>query len=168
MNIRRLGVKDAQNYMKIRLKALRNNPEAFGSSFEEEKDRTVKMYGQRLESEESYTYGAFQNNQLIGTVTLLKEKYIKFRHRANIVGMYVAPESRGAGIGRLLLIEAINQAKSLGEIEQINLSVVTTNEPAKKLYTSLGFEVFGTEKRALKLDEKTYLDEEHMVLFIKY
>jgi len=166
MEIRRLGAQDAEIYLTIRLKALRNNPEAFGSSFEEEKDRPVEMYGQRLESDDSYTYGAFQNNQLVGTVTLIKEKYVKFRHRANIVGMYVAPESRGAGIGRLLLVEAINQAKTIGEIEQLILSVVTTNEPAKKLYTSLGFEVFGTEKRALKLDERSYLDEHHMVLFL--
>ncbi|WP_404332653.1 GNAT family N-acetyltransferase [Mesobacillus maritimus] len=166
MNIRKLGVQDAENYLKIRLTALKNNPEAFGSSFEEEKDRPVEMYEQRLSSEESITYGAFLHNQLVGTVTLMREKYVKFRHRASIVGMYVDPENRGSGIGRLLLIEAINQAKTIGEIEQLNLSVVTTNEPAKKLYTSLGFEVFGTEKRALKLDERSYLDEHHMVLFL--
>ncbi|MGM0903165.1 MAG: N-acetyltransferase family protein [Bacillota bacterium] len=166
MNIRKLGVQDAENYLKVRLKALKNNPEAFGSSFEEEKDRPVEMYAQRLSSEESITFGAFQQNELVGTVTLVREKYVKFRHRANIVGMYVDPENRGSGIGRLLLIEAINHAKTIGEIEQLNLSVVTTNEPAKKLYTSLGFEVFGTEKRALKVDERSYLDEHHMVLFL--
>jgi ribosomal protein S18 acetylase RimI-like enzyme len=152
--------------MKIRLKALRNNPEAFGSSYEEEKDRPVELYRQRLTSDESFTYGAFHHNQLVGTVTLVKEKYFKFRHRANIVAMYVTPENRSKGIGRLLLVEAINQAKTIGKIEQLNLSVVTTNKPAKKLYTSLGFEVYGTEKRALKLDERTYLDEHHMVLFL--
>jgi ribosomal protein S18 acetylase RimI-like enzyme len=166
MKLRRLGVLDAENYMNIRLQALKNNPEAFGSSFEEEKDRTVELYEQRLTSGDSFTYGAFQHQQLVGTVTLVREKYVKCRHRANIVGMYVAPENRGSGIGRLLLIEAITQAKTIEEIEQLNLSVVTTNKPAKKLYTSLGFEVFGTEKRALKLDEQTYLDEYHMVLFV--
>lgn len=166
MKIRRLGAQDARNYLTIRLKALKNNPEAFGSSYEEEKARPVEMYANRLSSEESITYGAFLHNQLVGTVTLVREKYVKFRHRANIVGMYVDPENRGSGIGRLLLIEAIKQAQAIEEIEQLNLSVVTTNEPAKNLYTSLGFKVFGTEKRALKLDELTYLDEHHMVLFL--
>lgn len=166
MKIRRLGAQDARNYLTIRLKALKNNPETFGSSYEEEKARPVEMYANRLSSEESITYGAFLHNQLVGTVTLVREKYVKFRHRANIVGMYVDPENRGSGIGRLLLIEAIKQAQAIEEIEQLNLSVVTTNEPAKNLYTSLGFKVFGTEKRALKLDELTYLDEHHMVLFL--
>ena len=35
-------------------------------------------------------------------------------------------------------------------IEQIYLSVVTTNEPARNLYASLGFDVFGTEKKGIK------------------
>lgn len=164
MKIRKLGVQDAENYLNIRLKALRNNPEAFGSSYEEEKDRTIEMYGKRLSSEDSYTYGAFRQGKLIGTVTLVREKYLKFRHRANIVGMYVDLDNRGAGVGKALLIEAINKAKTIEGMEQLNLSVVTTNENAVKLYTSLGFEIFGTEKRALKLAESTYLDEHHMVL----
>ncbi len=166
MEIRKLGVQDAGNYLNIRLNALENNPEAFGSSYEEEKDRTVEMYQTRLASEESYTYGAVEGGRLIGTVSLVREKYLKCRHRANIVGMYVDPNYRGAGVGKALLIEAIQLAKTMKELEQLNLSVVTTNENAVRLYTSLGFETFGTEKRALKLDETTYLDEYHMVLYL--
>ncbi|WP_317935242.1 GNAT family N-acetyltransferase [Sporosarcina aquimarina] len=45
------------------------------------------------------------------------------------------------------------------------ITVVTTNSTAKKLYTSLGFEKFGTEKRALKVDGD-YFDEDLMVLFL--
>lgn len=63
------------------------------------------------------------------------------------------------------MVEAIKKANSLSGIEQIYLSVVTTNEPAKKLYVSLGFEFFGRGKRALKFDH-TYYDEDHMVLFL--
>jgi len=33
------------------------------------------------------------------------------------------------------------------------------------LYASLGFEVFGTEKRALKVGQR-YVDEDYMVLFL--
>ena len=79
--------------------------------------------------------------------------------------MYVSPEKRGSGIGKALVVEAINKANDLEGVEQVYLTVVTTNQPAKKLYSSMGFKVFGTEKRALKLDD-TYFDEDHMVLFI--
>ena len=48
-------------------------------------------------------------------------------------------------------------------MEQIQLSVVTTNESARRLYRSLGFQVYGLEPAALKLDGRD-LDEEHMYL----
>ncbi len=79
--------------------------------------------------------------------------------------MYIKPEKRGTGLGKSLINKVIDKANSLEGIEQIYLSVVTTNIPAKRMYTSCGFEVFGREKKALKIDH-TYLDEEHMVLFL--
>ena len=79
--------------------------------------------------------------------------------------MYVSPDQRGLGIGKSLMVEAIQVANDWTGVEQVYLTVVTTNEPAKKLYASLGFEVFGTEKKALKVSD-TYFDEEHMVLFL--
>ncbi|MCW1928107.1 GNAT family N-acetyltransferase [Bhargavaea beijingensis] len=43
------------------------------------------------------------------------------------------------------------------------MAVVSDNGPAKKLYTSLGFENYGTEPHALKVGGK-YYDEDLMVL----
>jgi ribosomal protein S18 acetylase RimI-like enzyme len=96
---------------------------------------------------------------------LVKESKLKLKHKANIFAVYVSPEKRGIGLGKCLMVEAIKKAKDLEGIEQIYLTVVTTNESAKKLYSFWGFEVFGREKRALKLDN-TYFDEEHMVFFL--
>ena len=48
------------------------------------------------------------------------------------------------------MLEAINVANILEDVEQIYLTVAITNDPARNLYGSLGFDVFGTEKRALK------------------
>ena len=165
MNIRRLNPLDAETYLVIRLEALQNNPEAFGSSYEEEKDQPVEKYILRFQSGDSITLGAFVDDQLVGVVTLFRESLAKLQHRANIIAMYVAPNQRGLGIGKSLVVEAIKVANDWAGVEQVNLTVVTTNEPAKKLYASLGFEVFGTEKRALKVSD-SYFDEEHMVLFL--
>lgn len=79
--------------------------------------------------------------------------------------MYVIPEKRGNGFAKMLLKTAIEQAKRTQGIEQINLTVVSTNVSAKRLYDSLGFEQFGVERRALKVG-KAYFDEIHMVLFL--
>lgn len=77
--------------------------------------------------------------------------------------MYVSPENRGLGIGKSLMLRAIKKANDLEGIEQINLTVVSINKSARSLYSSLGFEVFGIEKSALKF-RNTYFDEAHMVL----
>lgn len=163
--IRLLNPLDAGNYLNLRLEALQNNPEAFASSFDEEKDQAVEKYESRFQSEDSYTFGAFEKGKLVGVITLVKEKLIKLSHKANIVAMYVSPEKRGLGIGKALVKEAIIKAGEWDDIEQVYLTVVTTNVTAKKLYISLGFVIFGTEKRALKQDH-TYFDEDLMVLFL--
>ncbi|WP_419880768.1 N-acetyltransferase family protein [Peribacillus sp. B-H-3] len=165
MNIRLLNQSDAEEYKKIRLEALKDSPEAFSSSYEEEKSNSIEHYQNRIESYEAMIFGAYENGELTGIVSLVKESKIKLRHRANIYGMYVSKEKRKKGLGRELMKKTISKAKELKDIEQIHLSVTKKNEPAKRLYESLGFEVFGIDKNALKIGE-AYFDEDHMVLFL--
>lgn len=75
---------------------------------------------------------------------------MKLKHKASIFAVYVSPKKRGHGLGKRLMQEIIKQGKQLADVEQINLTVVSSNESAKGLYTSLGFLMFGTEKRAFK------------------
>lgn len=164
MDIRLLQMADAESYRELRLEALQSNPEAFGSSYEEEKEYNLEVYKNRFKSKDSLTFGAFEKEKLIGTVTLFRETKVKMKHRANIFAMYVTADKRGSGIGRRLLTEAIQKAKELDGVEQIYLTVMAANEPAKKLYASFGFEIYGKEKRALKIGD-SYYDEEHMVIF---
>lgn len=166
MEIRELVPTDAEAYLFIRLEALKNSPDAFASSYEEEKDKPSDYYKSRFTAPTNvFTFGAFEDSELIGVVTLVKEQLIKLRHRANIVAMYIKPGKRGNGIGKALVSKVIEKADKLEDIEQLYLSVVTTNTSAKSLYSSCGFEVFGKEKRALKFKD-TYYDEVHMVLYL--
>ena len=79
-----------------------------------------------------------------------------------LASRYVQPERRGQGAGKALLQEAITEAKRLAGVEQLHLSVVTTNTAACSLYHAIGFEIYGTVPRALKMDEQ-YWDEYLMV-----
>ena len=80
--------------------------------------------------------------------------------------MYVPREARGRGIGKALLQAAIAHAKTLPNLEKINLSVVLTSKEARHLFIAQGFETYGLERRALKLHER-YFDQELMVLYLK-
>lgn len=167
MNIRLLKPLDAKNYWELRLEALEHDPEAFASSYEEaiKREKPVESVTKNLSNEGNFTFGAFNGEELIGVVTMLQETSLKVRHRANIFAMYVSPKLRGLGVGKALLSEAINYAKSSETIEKLNLEVVTANVNAKNLYTTFGFKSYGLEERALKINDK-YYDSEHMVLFL--
>ncbi|WP_404451543.1 GNAT family N-acetyltransferase [Virgibacillus necropolis] len=167
MEVRLLTPSDAEKYWKLRLEALRQNPEAFATSYEEaiKRENPIEQVATNMDADGNYTFGAIENDELIGMVTLMEEKHLKLQHRANIFAMYVTPEKQGKGVGKSLLSEVINKAKAIDKFEKLNLTVVKTNAKAKGLYTKLGFQSFGLEEQALKIDGK-YYDEEYMVLFL--
>lgn len=164
MELRKLDERDVKQYLELRLASLQNNPEAFATSYEEEKEQPVELYKSRLQSQDSVTIGAFEDHQLIGIITFVKQNKLKLKHRAEIVSTYVVPDKRGYGLGKDLVAQVINEAENSKGIEQVYLTVASKNEVAKTLYKSLGFELFGTDKKALKYDD-TYFDVDHMVLY---
>ena len=86
-------------------------------------------------------------------------------HRAMIYGMHVAGEHQGKGYGRALLVAALDRAREIPRLGLIGLSVESTNEPARSLYASLGFETYGVERRALLVGGE-YFDEDLMALVL--
>ena len=159
MEIRKLYPKDAEEYRDLRLRALKDHPEAFAASYEETLNHSLELFKQRLSDENAHTYGAFIDGKLAGMVTLVREAKPKLRHRANIFAMYVLPENRQAGTGKRLISEAINKAKALGDITHLYLSVTSSNLPAKRLYESLGFKTYGVDCHALQIDGVMYSED---------
>jgi RimJ/RimL family protein N-acetyltransferase len=169
MEIRKLNSSDVEDYVRLRLEALRQNPEAFATTYEETvsigHEALMLKTAKRLDSQETFTIGAFVDEQLVGVVTFMREQKTKLRHKGNVVAMYVTPSERGKGIGKCLLEELIERAKKLNGLEQLHLTVVANNEAAVQLYRSLDFEVYGTERNAMKF-EGQYWDEWLMVRFL--
>ena len=169
VRIRELTGDDAEDFRHLRLRALKEHPDAFGSSYEAESAAPIEAAAERLrlnaESQDSFTLGAYRGKDLVGMVGLYQESREKTRHRGTIWGMYVPTEEQRKGIGKALLARALELARALPGLEQVELQVVTRNRRARDLYGSFGFEGYGTEPRALYVDGE-YLDEEHMVLLI--
>ena len=165
MEIRFLTPDDADAYWKLRLEALQGDPEAFSSSAEEHQSLSLHEIRARLGSSEgdSFVAGAFDDGCLVGIAGFYREKGPKTRHKGRVWGVYVTPERRGAGLGRRIMRMVLERGAAIDGVEQILLSVTTTQTAASVLYRALGFQSFGREPRALKVRDR-FIDEEYMVL----
>lgn len=149
--LRRLRRDDASVFRHIRLQALREHPEAFGASWEEEQDQPETRIAERLESG-LVIGGISEGGKIVGTIGISRSNGQKTRHIASIWGMYVSPAARGKGLARQLLNAAV---VDLGPpIRSVRLCVEANNDPAIKLYESVGFTRWALEAEALKVGDK--------------
>jgi len=165
MVLRPLIATDAEAYQALRLRALREHPEAFAPALEEEQQSSLETVARRLEqsSSERYILGAFEGEKLIGILSFRRWEGLKIRHRASIGVMYVPPELRGRGVGRALLEEAIDRARAFTGVEDLILAVTVGNERARSLYLQAGFNPVAIDPRYIKVGEQ-YCDIEWMQL----
>jgi ribosomal protein S18 acetylase RimI-like enzyme len=163
--IRLLVPDDAGEWGRLRLESLRNDPEAFSSSPEDHQSLKMEDVRKRLDATGSgfFVVGAFAEGQLAGMAGFHREQGAKSRHKGRVWGVYVTPAARGTGVGRKLLEAVLQRGAAIEGVEQILISVATTQTAAAGLYRSLGFEPYGREPRALKV-AGCYIDEEHLLL----
>jgi len=162
MDIRRLGIEDAADYRTLRLRSFMEHPEAFTTSYHELERQTLAETEKRMAMPHLKFWGAFKDGVLCGYVGLDRESRAKSHHKATLVGMYVAPEFAGRGIGRALVEALVHEARADG-LELVVLTVTEGNAKAEKLYEKCGFRSFGIEPRAIKVDGRAYA-KNHMAL----
>ena len=164
MEVRLLTADDAPAFQALRLRALREHPDAFAASVEDAQQEPLDQVALQLRDGPplQFALGAFASDTLVGHTHLARYPGAKLRHKARIGGMYVAPEVRGQGVGAALLEAAIAQAEGLGGIEALTLAVTVGNTVARRLYRAAGFVPFGVEPRFIRVDEH-YYDIEWMI-----
>jgi len=159
VKIKLLSQFDWPLWKKIRLEALEKNPEAFGSSFEEESLSSDSDWESSLIN--SNIFGAFSQEILIGTAGFFTYAQYKQKHKGVLFGVYVLPEFRNKKIADQLILAVLEHAKN--KVLQVHCTVVTQNPIAIRLYERHGFMSYGVEPRALKIGDG-FVDE---ILMIK-
>ena len=154
MRVRPLDPSDAEPWYALRLLALRERPTAFLISYAEELADGVEAVRKRISQprEHFVIFGAYAESTLVGTVGCARGSRASVRHRCTLWGVYVRPDSRGQGVARALLEHAIAFAKEQMAAEVVELGVNVENTGARALYESLGFDVYGIQHDAFRVD----------------
>jgi GNAT superfamily N-acetyltransferase len=147
MEIMRLGVGDEDRLREVRLRALADEPKAFASTYAREARFTRDVWTARLTGDRSVTLLAVDGDRALGMTSARIEERPGTAH---LLGMWVAPEARGRGVGRRL-IDAIVDWAHEREIHELGLWVTDANEPARALYANSGFRPTG-ERQPLPSD----------------
>jgi RimJ/RimL family protein N-acetyltransferase len=164
IEIRRLRADEADRFHALRLRGLEESPAAFASTLEEDLALSSDSVRARFPSaEDRFVLGAFDEaGALVGAVGFSRETKRKLRHWGKGWGMYVAPEARGRGVGRALVVRLLEECRRVEGLEQVVLEVATEAVAARALYRACGFEPFALQCDAMRDGERSY-DVEHLV-----
>lgn len=146
-SIRRFDNFEADLLRQIRLDALKESPEAFGSTFELESVRPLEFWQKWLA--ETPTFGAFTGDGEVGGMAVfIRATAPKQLHRGTLGAMYVAPALRGTGAAAGLVEAVLGHAR--GVVGQVHLSAVASNPRAVRFYQRMGFAEYGREPTGLR------------------
>lgn len=138
MEIQRLSRDEGRRLRTIRLRALADAPDAFGSTYAEVAARPLESWPQQLQ--EIATFVAVREGEDVGLVRCARDA--QHRDTAWLISMWVAPEARGQGVGDALIDAVIAYARSSGT-SRLLLEVGDHNHQAIALYARKGFKPTG-------------------------
>ncbi len=153
----KLEPKDWNKYREIRLEALKEEPRAFNSDFEEAKTFPSSHWEEALKDTNSIFVFAKYDDKVIGLMHLTLNELDEPSYVVVVHSAYVNKDYRGLGAGRMLLEYLINEIKDNPKIKTLKLWVKESQIPAIKLYESFGF------VHTKRVGEHTLIMEKRMI-----
>jgi ribosomal protein S18 acetylase RimI-like enzyme len=138
VTIKRLEPDDWVYWRSIRLEALADAPDAFGSGLADWIDADDDRWRSRLR-DVPLNVIAMLDDEPVGQVSAINTDL----STAEMISMWVSPTARGAGVGDALIDTVISWSMS-ESVDTVELSVKASNGPARRLYERNEFSVAGT------------------------
>lgn len=133
--VRRLTESEWTTYRDMRLKSLKESPEAFVKTFEEERDFDESEWHDRMRRADRLI--ATLDGTDVGILSM-RPADEEFEESAEIFGLWVAPELRGQGVSVALFQEAVAEARKDGHSHLVYW-VGTDNGPGVAFASARGF-----------------------------
>lgn len=145
MDIVRLPIDKWSDYRELRLRALKENPEAFSSSYANELQQPVEFWKTRLadaeRGERSWLLFARRDNKLVGMTGAFTEGDVT--ETATVVSVYVPREERGRGVSTRLMEEMLRVLSDVPRLRKARLDVNVSQLAAIRVYQRCGFREIG-------------------------
>lgn len=142
--VRRLDAREWRAYRDLRLRALGDAPDAFGTTLEAAQRHSDAHWAERVSAGAGSAWDlplvAEDGDRLVAMVWGTIDPAA--RETAHVIQMWVAPESRGVGCGAMLLDAVVRWARDAGA-RGVDLRVRCGDTPARRLYSRAGFEPAG-------------------------
>jgi ribosomal protein S18 acetylase RimI-like enzyme len=104
--------------------------------------------------------------RVVGHCELRGGRIVAEMHRA-VLGMGILRDFTGQGWGRRLLETTVTWARDEARLTWIDLGVFANNEPARRLYRSLGFVELCAREDAFRIDAGVVVDDVQMTLRLR-
>jgi ribosomal protein S18 acetylase RimI-like enzyme len=138
VQIRRLEPREWKRYRDLRLRALLDTPDAFASTHAEQASLDDDYWRGRAGDEESAIF-------VTADFSAMAIGFLRAPGKAGLVSMWVAPESRGRGLGSGLVERVVSWAEDIGA-DEVTLWANEQNAAALGLYERAGFAATGERK----------------------
>lgn len=161
MIIREVTIEDARDFLEL-IKEVESNAEFMLMENAERKTTPEQQEKQlrHFENQDNSTiFVAEDQKRLVGYLIVIGGTVKRNKHTGQIV-IGILKDFRGRGVGSALFNKVTIWSKDHG-VSRLELTVVTENIAGVELYKKFGFEIEGTKRRSLIIDDKTF-DEYYM------
>lgn len=163
--VRQLAVDDFEGFYDLRREGLIANPEAFLTTLEQfeqtARDEELARFKRSTLTPDRTIFGAFDGKNLIGMLGLFQLDP-PLNQRAFLWGMFTRPDHRGRGVGRRLVVTALEHVDQLLDVTEVALAVLEGNKEVISFYKKYGFDLFKPEAGDPLL-EGALANEFHMI-----